>query len=113
MRRLLPIGCDQGPTGGRGRVAHVEAIREGDGVNAAPVAVLAVGNGVVVVAVAVAVVLVVFIVALSLRGRQVRGAKRTDQVRQDLDEAYERAGRAERNREIAEAQTDRQAADES
>jgi predicted Holliday junction resolvase-like endonuclease len=62
------------------------------------VTLLAVDTGVVVIVVAVAVVLVVLIVALSLRGRQVRVASR----RRDLDEAHERAGRAERDREIAE-----------
>jgi len=70
--------------------------------NAAPAAVFAVGTGVVVIVVAIAVVLVVLIVALSLRGRQVRAAKR----QQDVAEAHERAGRAERDRGIAEGQDD-------
>jgi uncharacterized membrane protein len=71
--------------------------------NAALPAVFAVDTGVVVIVVAVAVVLVVLIVALSLRGRQVRAAKR----QQDLGEAHERAGRAERDRGIAEGQEGR------
>ena len=50
--------------------------------DAARAAVFAVDTGVVVIVVAVAVVLVVFIVALSLRGRQVRAAQQLDQARQ-------------------------------
>jgi len=72
----------------------------------------AVGTGVVVIAVAVAVVLLALIIALSLRGRQKRGATQRAQARTDLDEAHERAGRAERDREIAEQQPDRQTHDE-
>jgi hypothetical protein len=58
---------------------------------------------VVVIVVAVAVVLVVLIVALSLRGRQVRAARRRDEV----GEAHERAGRAERDGDIADGPSDR------
>ena len=72
----------------------------------------AVGTGVVVIAVAIAVVLLALIIALSLRGRQMRGAKERYQARHDLDEAHERAGRAERDREIAEQQPDHQPHDE-
>ena len=72
--------------------------------NASLAAMLAVGTGVVVIAVAVAVVLLALIIALSLRGRQIRGATQRDQTRHDLDEAHERAGRAERDRDIAEEQ---------
>lgn len=81
--------------------------------NAALATMFAVGTGVVVIAVAVAVVLLALIIALSLRGRQKRAATQRDQARHDLDEAHERAGRAERDREIAEEQTDRQSHDES
>ena len=54
---------------------------------------LAVSTGVVVIVVAVAVVLVVLLVTGSMRGRQKRGAQQLDQAR--------RAGRAEREREVA------------
>ena len=77
--------------------------------NAASAVLLAVGTGVVVIVVAVAVVLVVLIVALSLRGRQVRAASR----RHDLGEAHERAGRAERDRDITEEQAGPRAGDGS
>jgi uncharacterized membrane protein len=60
--------------------------------------VLAVSTGVVVIAVAAAVVLVVLIVALSMRGRQKRDAQRRSEVRLH-EEARERAGRAERDRD--------------
>jgi hypothetical protein len=65
--------------------------------------VLAVSTGVVVIAVAVAVVLVVLFVTASMRGRQRRGAQQRGEARRDLDEARERAGRAERDRDIARA----------
>jgi uncharacterized membrane protein len=60
------------------------------------VTVLAVSTGVVVIVVAVAVVLVVLLVTVSMRDRQKR----------DLDEAQERAGRAERGRDIAQEQAE-------
>ena len=63
--------------------------------------VLAVSTGVVVIAVAGAVVLVVLIVAVAMRGRQVRGAQKRAEARRDVDEARERAGREGRDREIA------------
>ena len=62
---------------------------------------LAVGTGVVVIVVAIAVVLVVLLVTSSMRGRQ----KRRDATRRDLDEAHERASRAERD--VAREQTER------
>ena len=80
--------------------------------NAALAAVLAVSTGVVVIAVAIAVVLLALIIALSLRGRQKRNATQSDHARRDLDEAHERAGRAERDREIAQEQTDHPSHDE-
>jgi uncharacterized membrane protein len=55
--------------------------------------VLAVSTGAVVIVVAVAVVLVVLFVTVSMRGRQKRGAQQLGEAR--------RAGRAEREREIA------------
>jgi hypothetical protein len=63
--------------------------------------VLAVSTGVVVIAVAAALVLVVLFVTLSMRGRQKRGAVRRGEARRDIDEARERAGPAERDRETA------------
>jgi uncharacterized membrane protein len=66
--------------------------------------VLAVSTGVVVIAVAVAVVLVVLIVTVSMRGRQRRGAQQRGEARRDLVEARERAGRAERDRDIGRAE---------
>jgi uncharacterized membrane protein len=64
--------------------------------------IAAVGTGVVVIVVAIAVVLVVLFVTVSMRGRQRRGLKRSDETRRDLAEAHERAARAERD--IAQAQ---------
>lgn len=61
----------------------------------------AVSTGVVVIVVAAAVVLVVLIVALSMRGRQKRGAQRHSDAQRDLDQARERAERAERERDTA------------
>lgn len=65
----------------------------------------AVGTGVVVIAVAIAVVVVVLLGTLSMRGRQ----KRRGAERRHLDEAHERAGRAERDREIAQQQAEQRA----
>jgi len=48
--------------------------------------VLAVGTGVVVIVVAIAVVLVVFLVTASMRGRQLRSAKRRDGLQPDAKE---------------------------
>jgi uncharacterized membrane protein len=62
---------------------------------------LAVGTGVVVIVVAAAVVAVVLIVALSIRGRQTRGAQARDAARRDLEHARERAEEAERDRDAA------------
>jgi uncharacterized membrane protein len=61
----------------------------------------AVSTGVVVIVVAAAVVLVVLIVAVSMRGRQKRGAQRRGEARRDLDDARERAVRAEHERDAA------------
>jgi hypothetical protein len=55
--------------------------------------VFAVSTGAVVIVVAVAVVLVVLFVTVSMRGRQKRGAQQLGEAR--------RAGRAEREREVA------------
>lgn len=55
----------------------------------ARIGVLAVSNGVVVIVVAVAVVLLALIVALSMRGRQVRAANRRDAIRRDRDQERE------------------------
>jgi uncharacterized membrane protein len=63
--------------------------------------VLAVSTGVVVIVVAAAVVLVVLIVAVSMRGRQKRGAQRRGEARRDADEARERAGRPDGDRDLA------------
>ena len=68
------------------------------------VPIAAVATGVVVIVVAIAVVLVVLFVTVSMRGRQRRGVKR-DETRHDLAEAQERAARAERDRDIAQEQT--------
>ena len=65
--------------------------------------VLAVGTGVVVIVVAVAVVLVVLFVTVSMRGGRKRGAQQRGEARRDVEEARERAGRAERERDIARA----------
>jgi hypothetical protein len=62
--------------------------------------VFAVGAGVVVIVVAAAVVLVVLIVAVSMRGRQQRGALRRGEARRDVDDAHEREER-QRDRDIA------------
>ena len=70
------------------------------------ITVLAVGTGVVVIVVAIAVVVLVLLVTSSMRGRQKRGAKRRDATRRDLNEAHERAARAERDRDIAQGQTE-------
>ena len=68
---------------------------------------LAVGTGVVVIVVAAAVVAVVLIVALSMRGRQTRGAQRLSDARRDLEQARERAVQAERERDAAQSQIER------
>ena len=62
---------------------------------------LAVGTGVVVIAVAAAVVLVVLFVTVSMRGRQKRGAQRRSEAQRELDDAHQRAARAEHERDIA------------
>jgi type II secretory pathway pseudopilin PulG len=61
--------------------------------------VFAVGTGVVVMVVAV--VLVVLLVTVSMQGRQMRGAQRRGEARRDLDQAQERAARAEQERDTA------------
>lgn len=65
------------------------------------VSLLAVGTGVVVIVVAVAVVLVVLLVTASMRGRQKRGAQQRSGARHELDDAQERAVRAEHERDVA------------
>jgi uncharacterized membrane protein len=65
--------------------------------------VLAVGTGVVVIVVAIAVVLIVLLVTVSMRGGQQRGAQQRSEARRDVEEARERAGRAERERDDARA----------
>ncbi|HMD57557.1 MAG TPA: hypothetical protein VKG82_08815 [Solirubrobacteraceae bacterium] len=62
---------------------------------------LAVGSGVVVIVVAICVVLVVLLVTMSMRGRQRRRAQRRGETRRNLDQAQERAVRAEQGRDIA------------
>jgi hypothetical protein len=63
---------------------------------------IAVETGVVVIVVALVVLAVVAIVALGMRGRdQSRSA-----ARRELDDAHERAGRAEGARDIAQQQAD-------
>jgi hypothetical protein len=66
-----------------------------------PFVVLAVSTGVVVIAVAAAVVLVVLFVTASMRGRQQRDAQARGEARRDADEARQRAGQAERDRDIS------------
>ncbi len=65
---------------------------------------MAVATGVVVIVVAIAVVLIVLLVTVSMRGSQRRGATRRGEHRQELADANERAGRAERDRDIAQEQ---------
>ena len=69
---------------------------------------LAVGTGVVVIVVAAAVVAVVLIIALSMRGRQTRGAQRREETRRELDDARERAAAAERERDAAQSSVEQQ-----
>jgi len=64
---------------------------------------LAVGTGVVVIAVAAAVVLLALIVAATMRGHRRGIAQRRDETRRDLDQARERADRAEHERDVAQA----------
>lgn len=61
----------------------------------------AVGTGVVVIVVAVAIVLVVLLVTVSMRGRQKRDAQQRSEARHELDDAQERAVRAEHERDVA------------
>ena len=61
----------------------------------------AVGTGIVVIVVAGGVVLVVLLVPVSLRGQRRQRAQRHDETRCDLDQAQERAVRAEHERDIA------------
>jgi hypothetical protein len=60
--------------------------------------VFAISTGVVVIAVAGAVVLVVLLVTVSMRDQQKRGAERRSDARR---ETRNRAGRAERDRDIS------------
>jgi hypothetical protein len=68
------------------------------------VTVLAVGTNVVVIVVAVAVVVLALTVAASMRGRQKRGAQRSDATRRELGDAQERA---EHDRDITQEQVER------
>jgi len=68
-----------------------------------------VSTGVVVAIVAVAVVLVVLFVTVSMRGRQKRASQRRGADRRDLNEAEQRVGRAERDRDLAREDADRKA----
>ena len=63
--------------------------------------VFAVDSGVVVIVVAVAVVLVVMLVTMSVRGQQKRGVQRRTEARRDVDDAQERAVRAEHELDVA------------
>jgi hypothetical protein len=65
-----------------------------------------VSTGDVIIAVAAAVVLVALIAAASIRGRGVRAAQRRKEVRQDLDQALERADQAGRERDVALGRTE-------
>jgi flagellar biosynthesis/type III secretory pathway M-ring protein FliF/YscJ len=69
--------------------------------------VLAVGTGVVVIAIVIAVVLVVLLVTLSMRDRDKRKAEERGEVRREVAQAEDRAGRAERDRNVAPQQTER------
>jgi hypothetical protein len=60
-----------------------------------------VSTGDVIIAVAAAVVLVALIAAASIRGRGMRAAQRRREIRQDLDQALERADQAGRERDAA------------
>jgi flagellar biosynthesis/type III secretory pathway M-ring protein FliF/YscJ len=69
--------------------------------------VLAVGTGVVVIAIVIAVVLVVLLVTLSMRDREKRNAEERGEVRREVAQAEDRAGRAERDRNVAPERTER------
>jgi membrane protein implicated in regulation of membrane protease activity len=69
--------------------------------------VLAVGTGVVVIAIVIAVVLVVLLVTLSMRAREKRNAEERGEVRREVAQAEDRAGRAERDRNVAREPTER------
>jgi hypothetical protein len=75
-------------------------------VSSGVVDILAVGTGVVVIVVAVAVVLVVLLVTVSMRGRQNRAAERREEGRREVNEANERARRAEQDRDLADQHGD-------
>jgi hypothetical protein len=70
------------------------------------VVVLAVGTGVVVIAIVIAVVLVVLLVTRSMRDREMRAAEERGEVRRDVAQAEDRAGRAERDRDAARERTE-------
>jgi flagellar biosynthesis/type III secretory pathway M-ring protein FliF/YscJ len=69
--------------------------------------VLAVGTGVVVIAIVIAVVLVVLLVTLSMRDREKRAAEERGEVRREVAQAEDRAGRAERDRNVVRERTER------
>jgi len=71
----------------------------------------AVSTGTVVIVIAVAVVLVVLLVTSSMRGRQKRSAERRSETQRHLDQADERAARAERERDDAQQGTEDPAPD--
>jgi uncharacterized membrane protein YhiD involved in acid resistance len=69
--------------------------------------VLAVGTGVVVIAIVIAVVLVVLLVTLSMRDREKRAAEERGEVRREVAQTEDRAGREERDRNVARERTER------
>jgi uncharacterized membrane protein len=69
--------------------------------------VLAVGTGVVVIAIVIAVVLVVLLVTRFMRDREKRDAQERGEVRREVAQAEDRAGRAERDRNVAREPTER------
>ena len=68
--------------------------------------VLAVGTGVVVIAIVIAIVLVVLLVTLSMRDREKRNAEERGEVRREVAQAEDRAGQAERDRNVARERTE-------
>jgi hypothetical protein len=68
--------------------------------------VLAVGTGVVVIAIVIAVVLVVLLVTRSMRDRDMRATEERGEVRREVAQAEDRAGRAERDRDVARERTE-------
>ena len=65
------------------------------------------GTGVVVIVIVIAIVLVVLLVTLSMRDRQKRDTEERGEVRREVAQAEDRAGRAERDRNVAPERTER------